>query len=80
MAAGGFATHSPSPYLTAKATFNAITRTYTYLTPDLWKASEIRKDPILVRLWVGASCHLRLTTLPPLQEHAHYLKDKHKKQ
>lgn len=29
----------------AKATFYAIRRTYTYLTPDLWKETELDKTP-----------------------------------
>eukprot|EP00128_Syssomonas_multiformis_P001106 Colp12_sorted_trinity150504_noHs@354 len=29
----------------AKATFAAITRTYTYLTPDMWKATVFTKSP-----------------------------------
>uniref|UniRef100_A0AC35TQ15 40S ribosomal protein S2 n=1 Tax=Rhabditophanes sp. KR3021 TaxID=114890 RepID=A0AC35TQ15_9BILA len=29
----------------AKATFYAIRRTYTYLTPDLWKETELQKTP-----------------------------------
>ena len=33
---------SPSP---AKATFAAIARTYTYLTPDLWQEAKLTKSP-----------------------------------
>lgn len=29
----------------AKATFHAITRTYQFLTPDLWKTTRFEKDP-----------------------------------
>lgn len=34
---------------TAKATFAAITRTYTFLTPDLWERNHILQDPYSVR-------------------------------
>ena len=37
----------------AKATFAAITRTYTYLTPDLWQQNHILQDPYSVRLGAG---------------------------
>ena len=30
---------------TAKATFAAITNTYTYLTPDLWSDMKLTKPP-----------------------------------
>lgn len=30
----------------AKATFYAIQRTYSYLTPDLWKEVELPSNPI----------------------------------
>jgi small subunit ribosomal protein S2e len=29
----------------AKATYDAITKTYSYLTPDLWKETEMQKTP-----------------------------------
>jgi small subunit ribosomal protein S2e len=29
----------------AKATFQAISRTYTYLTPDLWEQQPLKADP-----------------------------------
>lgn len=29
----------------AKATFNAIAKTYSYLTPDLWKEQPLEKNP-----------------------------------
>lgn len=29
----------------AKATFKAITKTYTYLTPDLWQETPFEKPP-----------------------------------
>jgi len=30
---------------TAKATFNAISKTYCYLTPDLWRDQPLTKTP-----------------------------------
>ena len=30
---------------TAKATFNAISKTYSYLTPDLWRDQPLTKTP-----------------------------------
>ncbi len=41
-------THTlPLPFIphTAKATFDAITKTYSYLTPDLWSETKLTKDP-----------------------------------
>ena len=32
-------------YLTAKATYAAIAKTYAYLTPDLWKETVFTKSP-----------------------------------
>jgi len=32
--------------LTAKATYIAISKTYAYLTPDLWKETTLTKTPI----------------------------------
>lgn len=38
-----------SPFLfissSAKATFDAISKTYSYLTPDLWKETVFTKSP-----------------------------------
>lgn len=31
--------------LTAKATFEAISKTYSYLTPDMWKETVFTKTP-----------------------------------
>jgi len=36
---------SPSLFL-AKATYIAISKTYAYLTPDLWKETALTKTPI----------------------------------
>lgn len=33
----------------AKATFDAISKTYSYLTPDLWKETVFTKSPYQVR-------------------------------
>lgn len=33
---------------TAKATFDAISKTYSYLTPDLWKETVFTKSPYQV--------------------------------
>jgi len=40
-----------------KATFAAITKTYAFLTPDLWRESVINKLP-----YDEHSAHLQLTT------------------
>lgn len=32
-------------FLAAKATYDAITKTYSYLTPDLWKETSFTKAP-----------------------------------
>jgi small subunit ribosomal protein S2e len=29
----------------AQATYDAVTKTYTYLSPDLWKETGFNKDP-----------------------------------
>lgn len=33
-------------YLPAKATYQAIAKTYAYLTPDLWKDTQLTSSPI----------------------------------
>lgn len=43
MAAGLILSLSLCPL--AKATFAAIARTYTYLTPDLWPETKLGKSP-----------------------------------
>lgn len=40
--------------ISAKATFDAISKTYSYLTPDLWKETVFTKSPYQVR----HPCHL----------------------
>ena len=35
----------PLVFSVAKATFEAIARTYTYLTPDFWQESKLGKPP-----------------------------------
>lgn len=35
--------------ISAKATFDAISKTYSYLTPDLWKETVFTKSPYQVR-------------------------------
>lgn len=32
-------------FISAKATFQAISKTYCYLTPDMWKETEFTKTP-----------------------------------
>jgi hypothetical protein len=32
-------------HIPAKATFEAISKTYSYLTPDMWKETEFTKNP-----------------------------------
>lgn len=34
----------------AKATFDAISKTYSYLTPDLWKETVFTKSPYQVNI------------------------------
>ncbi len=34
--------------IAAKATFDAISKTYSYLTPDLWKETVFTKSPYQV--------------------------------
>lgn len=34
----------------AKATFDAISKTYSYLTPDLWKETVFTKSPYQVSI------------------------------
>ena len=34
-----------SPVLSAQATYAAIAKTYSYLTPDLWKETLFQKSP-----------------------------------
>lgn len=47
-------TSSPLVFLSAaKATFDAISKTYSYLTPDLWKETVFTKSPYQV-------CQMRL--------------------
>ena len=38
---------SPRYVLAAKATFEAISKTYTYLTPDLWADQKITRNPFI---------------------------------
>lgn len=40
--------HLPFLSSTAKATFDAISKTYSYLTPDLWKETVFTKSPYQV--------------------------------
>lgn len=43
-----------SIFISAKATFDAISKTYSYLTPDLWKETVFTKSPYQVRrTWRG---------------------------
>lgn len=39
----------------AKATFDAISKTYSYLTPDLWKETVFTKSPYQVQYtaWIN---------------------------
>lgn len=39
----------PTSFL-AKATFDAISKTYSYLTPDLWKETVFTKSPYQVNI------------------------------
>lgn len=36
-------------FSSAKATFDAISKTYSYLTPDLWKETVFTKSPYQVQ-------------------------------
>jgi len=42
----------------AKATFDAISKTYSYLTPDLWKETVFTKSPYQVSTQPGLTPHL----------------------
>lgn len=42
----------------AKATFDAISKTYSYLTPDLWKETVFTKSPYQVRAWLRFAAHI----------------------
>ena len=46
------------PLSVAKATFDAISKTYSYLTPDLWKETVFTKSPYQVRAFLPFAARL----------------------
>jgi small subunit ribosomal protein S2e len=46
----------------AKATFDAISKTYAYLTPDLWKETELERTPFQVYSDFLSKSHARIGT------------------
>lgn len=43
---------------TAKATFDAISKTYSYLTPDLWKETVFTKSPYQVSTHIKSAARM----------------------
>ena len=49
----------------AMACFDALRKTYTYLTPDLWPVKELGKQPYTVCIRISACAHHTLSTCLP---------------